>query len=1039
MSEFAIDFEKVKPRARTFSKRLNLGKLHVACSEGKAEEVKALLAKPETQLSRKAKRLSQEIVGTPDKEDVYLTAHLPIHTACQRREGSTDIIHILLKDGGYSIMDKTVNDDTALHVACTSGNLEAVRALLDISEPSRIRECLKHTNKDGNLPLHLAAQSGKPEITTLILDQLLPADYKQVLSKANRLGRTCISMAIEADDWTSVKLLLRHAYSNPANLYQDFLTYFPECKLPEHLQALEHEPINAFLLGDSESGKTTLITTLHNATLSILTKIVSSLWSGRNATESFKASIHPLTVEYRKNDHKCPFIFHDVGGHRDYAQEAIFTCARDPLEALYIITADVQRDVEENILYWLNFLFNQLTDYMHCVYTSAVQPYKMKVKVAIALTFCDLVPTSRLQAVSKIDWSHIASHNEYLASQFTWCGNYHLNSRRHNAFNVPQLLSKLHDQCRFSGHLDGPNEPRSMLAQTFILATLLLKEYPNNAVTTFNDVIGLVQRTNSSLCKMLPMEDEEIEKLCHNLSLLTSFKILTFDPPNKRLRRWYIIFDYKYLLQLVEEALVVLSHQSTNGMVTRQQIKAAFHYRPDFVTAFLEHLKLCELVSKEGLECMRKSIRSSKRSLSMSMGSNKSTLDLPNIVIQTPRAPRTHRRTKSESHAVETDDITTDKGLSVSVSTVSSSEVSSPLQPESPMLLDASKLPLYLGKQPSKTSSTRSSRHSSRKATPAHREVPNYFFPSLIPKHHPKVIWDEDATEYTYGFAWSLVPHDGDKWFLSPKFITIVLFRLLFSFAPRPANPVSFVERLCTLWHRGITWSDPLGARVCVAISDDNKITLSMQCLQQYEVPCLSIRNEIMADIKQQLREIHPNIQPRELFIPYDGVNVFPIIDTANSYNMFDKEEIRQAILEKRPVICTKGKHHKPLDALLHFEPLCYLPPPLLKCLLDTDNEHEQISDDFCMHLAKNLSTKWRYLADHFKDTVIRKYLIDSLKGDGAVKNPPYDTAMKMLVHLREVEYESEDARVDTYAGLRQSLFEISIFTPREAAANQDI
>lgn len=205
-----------------------------------------------------------------------------------------------------------------------------------------------------------------------------------------------------------------------------------------------------------------------------------------------------------------------------------------------------------------------------------------------------------------------------------------------------------------------------------------------------------------------------------------------------------------------------------------------------------------------------------------------------------------------------------------------------------------------------------------------------------------------------------------------------------------------------------------------------------MQCLQKYEVLCLSIRNEIMADIKQKLTEIHPNIHPRELFTPFDGITIFPVINPLKSYAIFDKKEILRAIMEKRPVICTEGKHHKSLDSLLHFEPLCYLSPPLLRDLFDEENKHAQISDDFCMQLAMNLSTKWTYLADHFLDTVIKKYYIDSLTDDVTMKNSPHHTAMDMLTYLKELDYREENDRVDTYEGLQRSLFEISIFSQNE-------
>lgn len=525
--------------------KLNLSELHVACSKGDAQSVKTLLERVQVEAtSKKSQRLSREIAATPDKEDIYLAAHLPIHTACQRREASREIVQVLLEKGSYSIADKTVTGDTALHVACTSGNLEAVEALLNTSEKTRVRECLRHSNKEGNTPLHLASRSGNPQITRVLLEHLLPSDRKQVISKPNKLGETSIGLAIRNSHWKSVMLLLKHSHNNPATLYRDFIQNFPECKLIENLQALEHDPINVFLVGDPESGKTTLINTLQHATLSTWSRWATSILGSRITAESCKVGIVPLTVEYRKQDHKCPFTFHDVCGCRDYAQEAIFTCLKKPLEALYIITVDVRRNVKESVLYWLTFLDHQLTTYRNRVLESPTEASKMKVKVAIAGTFCDLVSSSYLQMVSKIDFSSIADSNEALASQFIWCGNFYLNARKHSSFNVPQLLTKLHDQCVFRGHSEHNNESKSLLAQTYILVSLLLKEFSNTAVASFNDAIGVVQRTGNPLCKMLPKEDEEIEKLCHNLWLFSSFKVLTFDSPNRKVRRWYIIFDY---------------------------------------------------------------------------------------------------------------------------------------------------------------------------------------------------------------------------------------------------------------------------------------------------------------------------------------------------------------------------------------------------------------------------------------------------------------------------------------------------------------
>ena len=1019
-----------RPKSLVSSKGKNLGKLHTACSKGDVRDVKSLLE--QAKLGYKGQRLkdtaSAAITPPGDREDVFFSGYLPIHTACQRQEGSREIIQVLLSGGGYALSDKTSNGelDTALHVACASGNKEAVSALLCFSERTGIRECLKHQNKEGNTPLHLASRDGSSEVAKLLLEQLMPVDSKQVLSKTNKLGETCISLAVNTRDWNLVNLLLIHSHANPATLYRDFVSHFPTCQLAENIQSFEHASTDVFLLGDPRSSKTTLISTFQYAAQSNLSKLVTVLpfIGSRTVVESYKSCIVPSTVGYRKQDHKCPFILHDVNGCRSYAQEAIFTCASNPLNALYIITVDARKNVKESVLYWLGFLEHQLSTYRHCVDESPIKTSRMKLKVALAITYCDLVLPHQYQAVKKMDLPSILSVSGDLISQFTWWGNYCINARKHNSLDMPQLLSTLQGHCQFNVESDQGKLGKNLLAQTYVLASLLLNENFGTSFPTFSDVMGLIQHTDNPLCKILPRKDEDIEALCRNLQLL-NIKTLTFDTQNRRVNNWYIILDYKYLLKSVEGALDSLSPHSKNGIVTRHQIKTAFSIHTKFIISFLEHLKLCEFISSEGLESMRRSIRSSRRSKTSikSKASIRSTLDaLPSIVV------RKHRRAASDSNILETDYVPADRDLALSSSVfMSSSQI-----PESPMQLEVGRL--FSSRPPSRNPSPMSSRHSSRKSIASYQEVPCYFFPSLVPHTQPKGLWDEDSTEYTYGFSWSLVPHEEETWFLSPKFITIILFRLLFSFAPRPPNPRSVVDRLCKLWSRGILWSDPLGARVCVAISDDNKITLSMQCMRKYEVSCLSIRNEIMADIKQQLKEMHPTIVPRELFTPYNGVNVFPVIHPLESYVTFDKEEIRLAIMENRLVMCTEGKHPKPLDSLLHFEPLCFLSPPLLRDLFDEEKKDEVISDEFCLQLAMNLSTKWTLLAEHFMDTVIKKYYIDSLIEDATLKKAPYGTAMEMLMHLREVDAKDASDRVDTYSGFRRSLFEISIFTADELA-----
>ena len=115
--------------------------------------------------------------------------------------------------------------------------------------------------------------------------------------------------------------------------------------------------------------------------------------------------------------------------------------------------------------------------------------------------------------------------------------------------------------------------------------------------------------------------------------------------------------------------------------------------------------------------------------------------------------------------------------------------------------------------------------------------------------------------------------------------------------------------------------------------------------------------------------------------------------------------------------------------SLLYFEPLCFLPLLLLTELFDSDRKDDQITDDFCMEFAKNLSGKWKYLAEHL-NTVLKKYYIDSLvTEDHTQKRAPHEIAMEMLTHLKDIDHGEGKEQVDTFGGFCRSLLEISYYS----------
>jgi len=1005
----------MEPAKRRTFKKLDLSELHEACSEGNQEAVREILAGSEPKRSSSVKSPSRR-TGWPfytQQESDELT--LPVHSACRSTKDSCGkVIEQLLSSGGFSIDDVSSEKETALHVACASSNIIAVKALLKYATHKAVLKCMGVQNREGNTPLHLACKQCSVDICTSLLHCVENKCNKEsVLGMKNKQGQTCLGISLRQKDWETAQLLLEHSCTDPMHLYDDFKHLVIDSKDTNfaRLKTMDIEPMDVFVLGDQGSGKSTLISTLaHAMQQTTLASFLSSfVSSSKTNMEKPGIGIVPTIVEFQKQvgcNPICPVAIHDVNSYHGYSHEAIFKCCtRKPLDALYILCVDVTKNYQSSTLYWLHFLCRKVSEYR-----VAVTAGKMfeRLKFIVAGTFADLLRSLDPQQLDVSRFMAEGRNMDMFSSNLAWCGSFYVNAKKTSSCQpIASIVTSTCEQFHSSSWTEG--EGKSLVAQTYILG-YLLSSFPKNEAISFREIrLQVNNLIRNVLCSLLPKEQGKLELMCSNLRYFSPFKNLTFTRSDTHR---YVVLDHSHLLKSVEIGLLNLKQFARHGIVSRQNIKHSFEYPIKFVMYYLEHFNLCERISKGGLDQLRRSIRRSTRSRrSFKLSQNFGTLKVP------LKATR-HKRSKSDSTSAigfPAQAVMTKRSCSKSEAIDIEEERKRTISSNSEHQQSTKTLP-------TSTPSRRSSRAELQK-----RDVPYYFLPSLIPQTVPDELWERSSSEYDFGFAWCLVPQEGDTWFLSYKFATVVLFRLLFSFAPCPQSGSEFsLDRACQLCDKGISWCDPIGALICVVIKDRNKVILSMLCLKGSEIACLSIRNEIMTDIKDQLHEIHPDFMPRELILPYDGhQDMFPIFDLEMSYVAFDKEDIMRAIFQECPVVSTNRKHNKHVESLLFFDPLCFLNFDLLRRLF-TENGDAVVSEDFFMTFAKALSTKWKLLAKHW-EAILHKYYIESL--DSSSTGPPHDAAFEMLLHLRDIDYSEPQYRIDTYLGLQKSLFEISIFS----------
>jgi len=175
----------------------------------------------------------------------------PLHYACQN--GHAPVVDLLLEHDYNPQIETSHDRDTPLHLACANAHTQVVSLLV-----SRISRRKLRKNRIGNNPLHLACKVGCVEIVKALLEAFPNDAYT-----TNAKGTTPFGYAVSSGHKAVVNLLLEREAGNPTRRISDFSSLFSSFDAKLSLDP----PINIFVVGDRQCGKSTLIKSLHQETL----------------------------------------------------------------------------------------------------------------------------------------------------------------------------------------------------------------------------------------------------------------------------------------------------------------------------------------------------------------------------------------------------------------------------------------------------------------------------------------------------------------------------------------------------------------------------------------------------------------------------------------------------------------------------------------------------------------------------------------------------------------------------------------------------
>ena len=535
------------------------------------------------------------------KRNVF--GELPLHLAARTH----DVGKVKLVSSGCSPNAVTNKGNTALHEVCqtctdSDQDLEIAKFLC---EDLKCNPNL--SNLKGEWPLHLACRRGSGRIVEYFLSTL-KVDV-DVMDNANCTPLMCTPL----DNPEIIKHLIESC-ADPQHLYKTYKEFFSMYSSEEPPST----PLSIIVVGNPSSGKSTLIKALKSEGCQDMVH-----------AEAFTAGIIPSAYE---SESFGSIIWYDLAGQSEYyaSHEAILHTILSASPPLILLLVDIRKDLEyiqQDVLYWLNFLHHQ----------SPSESVGTRPHLVVVFSFADLSPTVDSEDKIKHVRQNLAS--DFCKFQLEPVSLIALDCRMPNSDKMVSLRSQLSISFK---------ELCGIAKMNFILHcfyAFLLGNFKSIPAITVSKVLALSEEwiksgidplsltesgeeassdsegsddiyyvcdpefepefEEESPAKLLPSGQSDILTLCEELSNKGHIILIKHK---SRIEKSWLIIHKEMILNEVNGSLFApqqfrqhcKSLSTSTGVMTYSNLAKLFpHYNTDMLIGFLTQLEFCQEIDDE--------------------------------------------------------------------------------------------------------------------------------------------------------------------------------------------------------------------------------------------------------------------------------------------------------------------------------------------------------------------------------------------------------------------------------------------------------